>query len=339
VHSLALFRPKGGRLLTLVASCVASVLLYLLIFGFVVSRPLVVGEVGDLMDYKLAYARETQGPKIFVLAGSNARFSHSCAVIEELLHRPCVNGGIAYGIGLDWLLDSFQPYIHAGDIVYLPLEYGQYSVGRTAMITGVDAAYRFRYEKKGLLARGPDGIVRAAFMYDLPTLLHSIAEMTLKSFGVKRRVGIDSLDKQGDEVGHDDQQAKPYEAFVNALAFEPPNPTTLMANPEGQQAVLSAFLDWCKAHQVIALGGLPTMFDDRRIDDRIVALLRDFYASHGAGFVELENRSQYPRHDFFDTAVHLREAAQIIHSKRIADSLANIIDHDRQLPNRSERPD
>jgi hypothetical protein len=309
------------RLLALLFACGASISLYFCIFGVLVARPLVIDEIGQLMNYKLAYARQAHDPKIFVIAGSNARYSHSCAVIEAHLRRPCINAGIAFGIGLDWVLDNFRPYIRPGDVVYLPLEYEEYSVGRASMLTGADAAYRFRRDKLSLLARGPDGLIRAAFSFDLPVLIHSLGEMALQAAGVRRRVGVYTLDKQGDEVGHTDEQAKPYEPFIQALPGVQPNSRTLLDNPEGQQSALAAFLEWCKANGVVAVGGLPTVFDDRRIADSSVNLLRDFYARHKAGFVELPNRSQYPRGEFFDTHYHLRQRAQVAHSEMVAEAL------------------
>ena len=309
------------RLLALLFACCASLLLYFCIFGALVARPLVVDEIGQLMDYKLAYARQAHDPKIFVIAGSNARYSHSCAVIEVQLGRPCINVGIAAGIGLDWVFDNFRPYMRPGDVVYLPLEYDQYSVARASMLTGGDAPYRFRRDKLGLLARGPDGLIRAAFSFDLPVLINSLGEMALQTAGVRRRVGVHTLDKQGDEVGHTDEEAKRYEPFIQALPAVYPNSRTLLDNPEGQQSTIAAFLEWCKANGVIAVGGLPTVFDDQRIADSSVNLLRDFYARHKAGFVELPNRSQYPRGEFFDTHYHLRERAQIAHSEMVAEAL------------------
>ncbi len=87
----------------MLAACALSVIAYLLLFGFVVSRPLVVDQISQFMDRKLAYADSTGHPKIFVVAGSNARFSHSCAVLEAALHRPCVNmaGAWRYGLPAD----------------------------------------------------------------------------------------------------------------------------------------------------------------------------------------------------------------------------------------------
>jgi hypothetical protein len=309
------------RLLALLFACGVSISVYFCIFGALVSRPLVVDEVGKLMNHKLAYARQAHDPKIFVIAGSNARYSHSCAVIEVRLRRPCINAGIAAGIGLDWVLDNFRPYMRPGDVVYLPLEYDQYSVGRSHMLAGGDAAYRFRHDKLSLLARGPDGLIRAAFSFDLSVLIQSLGEMALQAAGVRRRVGIYTLDKEGDETGHTDEQAKRYEPYIQALPSVYPNSRTLLDNPEGQQSALVAFLEWCKANGVVAVGGLPTVFDDQRIADSSVNLLRDFYARRNAGFVELPNRSQYPRGDFFDTSYHLRQRAQIAHSEMVAEAL------------------
>lgn len=313
------------NLFTVFGACCASVALYILLFGFAVDRPLVIDEIGTLVDQKLAYARSFSGPKIFIMGGSNARFSHSCAVLESRLHRPCVNMGVARGIGPDWLLSVFEPTMHNGDLVYLPLEYEEYGVSRAAMYARADAAYRFRHDKLSLLSRGPEGMLRAAFMFDLTTLLNSLGEMGLYAVHFHRRADVTTLDRQRDEIGHDDARAAAYESAVAAAVYSLPAPADLLANPDGEQQVLGGFLDWCHANGVTAIGGLPTTFDDVLVSDRIVQLLREFYAAHGAGFLELPNRSQYPRTDFFDTSYHLRERAQLAHSVLIADALKPLL--------------
>src|SRR4051812_28386358 len=106
------------QFLSLLAAAVLSLAVYLLLFGFVVSRPMVVDQVGTFMDKKLSYARATRHPKLFVVGGSNARFSHSCAVLEASLHRPCVNMGISGDVGLDWTLEKTRNQLASGDLVY-----------------------------------------------------------------------------------------------------------------------------------------------------------------------------------------------------------------------------
>ena len=61
-----------------------------------------------------------------ILAGSNGPYSHRCEIIEPILRMPCVNGGVAVGIGLDYLFARWQKALHSGDILYLPMEEAQY---------------------------------------------------------------------------------------------------------------------------------------------------------------------------------------------------------------------
>lgn len=309
---------------SLVAACAISVLFYFLLFGFVVSRPLVIDQISDFMAKKLAYADATRHPKIFVIASSNARFSHSCAVLEAELHRPCVNMGIAGDVSLDWTFDKVQPRLAAGDLVYLPIEYGTYSRSRVQMMTGMDAAYRFRHDKMSLAKRGPEAILRAAFMFSLPTLLHSVGEMGLDAAGIQRRFNLDTLNMQGDETGHDGEKALPYLGVIRDAQEELPT-AALLDNPDGAQAAIAQFLDFCRDHGVTAVGGLPTIFDDEQVPDSAMAELKDLFARHGALFVAIANRSQYPRSDFYDTGYHLRQTAQQQHSRLLADALRPLL--------------
>ena len=313
------------RILRLAVTCAVSLLLYFLVFGFIVSRPMVVDISQLMMEKKMAYARATGHPKILIVANSNARFSHSCAVIEQSLHRPCVNLGIAGDTGIDWTLDSARSALAPGDLVYMPIEFDIYSRSKVQMLTGMDAASRFRHDKLSLLNRGAEGVVRAAFMFGLPTLIQSLGEMGLQATGVRRRFGLDTLDMQGDETGHDDARALPYVEIIRSQPENLPDEKTLFDNPDGSQAAIVRFLDWCKTHGIVVVGGLPTIFDDIPVPANSIARLKEFYARHGAKFLVLANRSQYPRSAFFDTSYHLREPWQKRHSALLAAGLAQLL--------------
>jgi len=308
-----------------VAAGAISQMLYMVLFGFLVSRPMVVDQAQEMLEKKLAYGLATGHPKIVLIAASNARFSHSCAVLEQSLHRPCVNLGVAGDVGIDWVLDAARRILARGDLAYMPLEFDIYARPRTRLFTGMDAAYRFRYDKSSLAERGPEGVVRAAFMFSLPTLVHSMGEMVLAEAGVRRRFGLNTLDKQGDETGHDDAKAVPYLAVIRSEPENMPDNDGLLANPDGSQAAVAAFLDWCRTHGVTAVGGLPTVFNDRPIPDAPIARLRAFYGAHGAAFLVLPNRSQYPRSAFYDTNYHLRESWQKRHSALLAQELRPLL--------------
>jgi len=310
----------------LLAACIASVIGYLILFGALVSRPLVVDQVRDFMDKKLAYADATPHPKMFVVAGSNARFSHSCAVLEAVLHRPCVNMGISADVALDWTLDALRSRLAAGDLVYMPVEYDLYAHTRVQMMTGMDAAYRFRHDKASLATRGAEGVARAAFMFSLPILVQSLGEMGLKAAGVRRRFNLDTLDRQGDETGHDGAKALAYRDVIAHAGESLPPTSNLLANPAGAQQTIGDFLDWARARGVTVVGGLPTIFNDRPVPDEVIVALRTFYAEHGAAFLVLPNRSQYPRSVFYDTGSHLRQSAAEAHSRLLAQALRPLMD-------------
>jgi hypothetical protein len=307
--------------LYLMAACAISLVLYLLLFGFLVSRPLVVDQAQQMLERKLAYGRAAGHPQIVIIAGSNARFSHSCAVLEQQLHRPCTNMGVAGTVGIDWTLGSAHQILKPGDLAYMPIEFDIYSLPRAQLFTGMDAAYRFRHDKGSLAERGPEGVARAAFMFSLPTLAQSLGEMALHAAGVQRRFGLDTLDKQGDEIGHDGAKANIYLDTIQSASQRMPETETLLANPRAGAQAIAAFLDWCRAHGVTAVGGLPTVFNDRPTPDAPIAKLRAFYGAHGAGFLVLSNRSQYPRAAFYDSDYHLRESWQRRHSALLVEKL------------------
>lgn len=128
----------------LLRACILSLLLYALVFGFILDRPLAYGFLQEQIEAKLARGASVSSPKLVILAGSNAPYSHSCETIEPIIGRPCVNAGVAVGIGLDYLFARWKPLLHPGDIVYLPMEEAQYTRSRAANAVGPDAAIMFR---------------------------------------------------------------------------------------------------------------------------------------------------------------------------------------------------
>ena len=313
--------------LYLLAACTISLVLYMILFGFLVLRPLVVDQAQEMLEKKLAYGLKAGHPQIVIIAGSNARFSHSCAVLEQSLHRPCTNLGVAGTVGMDWTLDAARRILKRGDLAYMPIEYDIYSLPRAQLFTGMDAAYRFRHDMGSLTERGPEGIARAAFMFSLPTLAQSFGEMALAEASVRRRYGLDTLDKQGDEIGHDDASANAYLGTIRSASQRMPETEALLTSPRAGAQAIAVFLDWCRTQGVTAVGGLPTVFNDKPIPDAPVAKLRAFYRAHGAGFLVLPNRSQYPRSDFYDSDYHLRESWQQRHSTLLAEELHPLLSH------------
>ena len=310
----------------LACACAASLLLYAAVFAVLLDRPLSLGFLRAQIEAKLARGAAVASPKLVILAGSNGPYSHRCETIEPLLHRPCVNGGVAVGIGLDYLFTRWEPLLHPGDVVYLPLEEDQYTRSRAATAVGPDAAIMLRHDWATLVRLAPDRWLGALFAADLRGALSSLIEMGLVAtrFHDPRGETTGSMNEWGDHVGHTVALASlsvPVLAAVNPLHV-----SAAQVRAGDGTAMVVDFLAWALAHQVRVVGGLPTGFADAPIPDATVAAIAAVFSAHGGCFLLLPNRSRYPRSAFFDTPEHLNEPAQIAHSRTVAMALRDILD-------------
>ena len=306
-------------------ACAASLLLYAVTFAEILDRPLSYGFLRHEIDARLARGASIAGPKLVILAGSNGPYSHRCATIEPLLHMPCVNAGVAVGVGLDYLFVRWQPLLHAGDVVYLPMEEAQYVRDRAATSLGPDAAIMLRHDRATLARLPPGRWLGALFDYDLRGALMALIETALVAgdFHDPRAAATGESNAWGDHIGHTVALAS---ASVSVLAaMQPYHPAAAQIRDGYGTTLIAGFADWARAHGVLVIGGLPAGFADSPIPDAAVAAIHAVYTAHGALFLELPNRSRYQRTAFFDTAEHLNETWQAIHSEAVARGLAGIM--------------
>jgi hypothetical protein len=291
------------------------------VFGFMVDRPLSLGFLRHQLDAKLARAASLRGPKLVILAGSNGPYSHRCEVIEPILAMPCVNGGVAVGIGLDYLFARWQTHLHPGDLVYLPMEGTQYIRTRAATELGPDAAMMFRHDWRTLASLSPERWLAALFSFDMRAALMGPIEAALliAHFRDPRAAATGATNLWGDHVGHTADLAATSRAVLA---------TTIPYHPSAEQiragfgtALIIGFVRWANAHGIRVIGGLPTEFADAPTPEATLEAIRSVYLGNDGEFMELPNLGRYPRSAFFDTAEHLSETWQIIHSKLVVDEL------------------
>jgi hypothetical protein len=65
-------------------------------------------------------------PKMIIVGGSGAAFSIDSTQLEEAFGLPTVNMGITAALGMDFMLSEVRPYIEAGDVILIVLEYDHY---------------------------------------------------------------------------------------------------------------------------------------------------------------------------------------------------------------------
>lgn len=307
------------KLLTLVGLIALSMTVFVAVFS-VIHRPIVVGSIQKQLDYKQAYARTLASPKIVIFAGSNGRYSHRCEELTRVLDRPCVNASIAVGIGLDFLIWQWQPFLHSGDLIYLPLEYGQYRFSKTEMHGGLQNALMVHSQQRYLWSLDAQRIAAAYGSFDLSSLIHGIIEMALDHRGYKTSSSTDSLTVQGDQHNHTAALGQAYAAFLRNSVAE----ATTAPERSDTIDVLNTFLRDMHARGVTVVGGLPTVPDSVPIAPADIDRLRRLYEDAGQRFLVLPNRSRYPLSCFFDTLYHLNEDCQRVHSSLVAQGLSDL---------------
>ncbi|HQT80349.1 MAG TPA: hypothetical protein PLD10_25200 [Rhodopila sp.] len=311
----------------LLLCCAASVTLYVTAFACVLDRPLSLGALRTRIEAGLARGTAIRGSKLVILAGSNGPYSHRCEIIEPLLGRPCVNAGIAVGVGLDYLFTRWKPLLHPGDIVYLPLEEAQYSRPRATAELGPDAAIMLRHDRTTLWMMPTRRQIAALFASDLRGAVMSVIETALEDGGFQdpRAAATGSFNVWGDHVGHTAILGAGNRAALSVA--KPFHPSAAQIRAGYGSVLITDFLAWASAHNVMVVGGLPTGFADSPIPGSSLDAIRAIYRDHNTSFLELPNRSRYPRDAFFDTPDHLNEATQILHSIAVGLALARLRPH------------
>lgn len=305
-------------LIAFVITLVSGTVLYVVLFMYVLEKPLTVGITQDYILHKRSYLRSRAGgPVILILAGSNGRFSHSCEVIQKVLGRTCVNLSIAAGNNLQWQIETYQDLIHPGDVLYLPLEYESYSVD--SRFSAAEAPFIVRHDHPALLRiYSGEEQLRLLFWFDLRYAISSLGEMALANRGVTRRFSVRTLTPNGDEAGHTRERGRAYQTYVSTLrAVSIPEETWV---PKGRKD-LAGLLKTASSLHLNIIGGLPTTIDGAHLPPDSLATIQDLYTRYGGSFIKLPNNSVYPRSCFYDSVYHLNEECQRVHSLALAERL------------------
>jgi hypothetical protein len=308
----------------ILVACVTSLLLYSVAFGWLLDRPLTLGALRTRIEANLAFGQTIHRPKLVIIAGSNGPYSHRCETISRILGWPCVNAGVAVGVGLDYLFTRWKPGLQPGDIVYLPLEEAQYSRSRAVSDLGPDAAIMLRHDRATLLTLPLRRQVAALFNCDLRAAIMSLVETVLADdqFSDPRVAATGSYNEWGDHVGHTAALAALNQSELAAIV--PFHPSSAQITSGYGSVLVVAFIGWADAHGVRVIGGLPTGFMDSPLTSDELAAIRGLFRDHGAEFLETPEGGRYPRSAFFDTPDHLNETAQISHSVDVAAALARL---------------
>ncbi len=314
--------------LKVICACVASVMLYLILFNFVIKKPWSLGFVVDMYRNKVAYSNSIEGPKVIILAGSNGLYSHRCETIEKEIGVPCVNASSTAGFGIDFHLEKVKEFARPGDVVVMPLEFGAYAADDETISNSAVNPFVIEYDRELLWRFSLKRAVSALFYFDLKFLFSGLSEMVLsKVMSNGSTWNAESLTDQGDVKDHTFGKAQAHRNKITAASQSGPDAAGLKKTSLGKR-LLSEFFRWAKRRNITVVGTLPTTFKDVPLQDKALSDIGDLYREAGHLFMVLPNRSQYERDCFYDSLYHLNEPCQIIHSAELARALTNLLPHD-----------
>ncbi len=301
----------------LVRNALLAVGLYAVLFGFLLDRPLSLGPLRAELQQKASRLSRLPSPKLVILAGSNGPYSHSCAVIGQMLGLPCENAGIAVGFGLDEIFNRYDASLRPGDIVYMPMEFSQYVMSAAQYRAFADGEMLLRHDRSALLKLPPGRVAGALFCCTLADALEALVELPLARMN-RNRLNRE-YNAEGDRI--DNQLAGADHALLAAAPSSYPFTARDIETGYGTR-LIERFISRQRAKGVIVIGGWPVELASIHIRPVTLAAVARIY---GVDFLDLANKSRYPSADFFNGPEHLAQPCQFKHSIMVARALGRLL--------------
>lgn len=173
--------------------------------------------IEESIAYKQQLVQSQPSPKILVVAGSAAMFGVNSRYLEETFFRPAINLGVNAGISLPAILHSAEPFIEAGDLVLLPLEYPLYNQEEAVSSSLIHWANSHPETFLQLpLKRAFEVFVKTSFT----RILEGYRGMP-EGFTISGDYGVHNLDDRGDQLGTSlAMREQRHVDFLNSLPAE-----------------------------------------------------------------------------------------------------------------------
>jgi hypothetical protein len=290
--------------------------------------------ISDISQKKERLAAQVQGPRLLIVGGSSALFSFNAAMIEKETGIPTINLGTHAGLCLDYRLYRIEKVARPGDIVLLACEYEFYANGFAAYSENNDDY---------VLARDPDYFHHMPLPSKIDMATRIAFKRLQKGWSDRRKPeviepptsppysvytpitpGIDCLDDNGDEVFNVESAKPPWKAE----SFDRLIPELVDGLPSDSTdgfGVLSAFLDWAKAHHIKVLATFPAaVYQPEYVGPngrKAVETINRFYTSHCVPVIGNAREMMLPIEQFFDTMYHLTHEAALNRTARFIPEL------------------
>jgi hypothetical protein len=274
--------------------------------------------VYDAYQHKMAAAKKITGPRVLIVAGSNALFGIDSKQLEAYWHRPVINLAVNAGLGLPYILNISKQLARPGDVILMPMEYGLYLDDGSPNAQIIDQIF----------ARDP------AYWQQLPILQRLNFAGSLSpdrwlqgllhwpdSAVVAGTYGAHHLDARGDQTHSAASDRTP--ADLAAVKAEKTRHYGVKAQKEkGGWAIIAAYAKWAR-QQRVCLIAVPSalLYHDHYDQDDQERVFYDSVADKviavGIPYVGVPRQFMYPADWFFDTDHHLHNAARKQHTAKL----------------------
>ncbi|MCH8621924.1 hypothetical protein [Undibacterium sp. TS12] len=271
--------------------------------------------VFDAYQHKIQAAQRSAGPRVLIVAGSNALFGINSGMLEDYWHKPVINLGVNAGLGLPYILDVSRRLAKPGDIILMPMEYALYLDDGKANSQIIDYVMARDLDYWRSLPRTEQ--LRFAAGLGADRLLHGLRHLPDGPV-TSGTYGAHHLDARGDQTHSSPAERTP--ADIAAVQASKAWDYAHRANTEtGGWSSMAAYAQWARANQ-ICLIAVPTVllhhnkYDANPEDRAFYAQLPQRLGKLGIEYLGKPRDFMYPVNLFFDTDHHLQDWARDKHT-------------------------
>lgn len=318
-------------LLLLPLSCAASV-------GFLIKPQFSKLFTAELYD-KVERLDSIKEPKIVIVSGSSAAFGLNSKLLEDTLGMPVVNFGLYASIGTKAMMDLSRKSIRKGDIIVLAPEMDSQLL---SLYFGADSLWQ--------ACDGHFGLLMRLSRDDAPAMLGAYWKFAASKFRYSRGTPLEPTGVYAksafNEYGDIDYPDRKYN--VMAQGYDPAHIIDFSPDIVSQDFIdyVNEYIEYAKKRGATVYFGFAPMNmsalrEGTEIED--IEAFEAFLAEKlKAPLLGSANGYIYNEAYFYDSNFHMNEAGVILHTRRLALDLADVlggIKVDIAKPDKPIKPD
>ena len=314
----------------LIGGFLLSALLWKGALNYVVDKPVSNAIFSQsIIDTKIEAASSTselQGPRIFLVGGSNVAFGLDSHQIEKEIGMTTINFGCIAGIGPEIVLSSMMPTLRNGDNIIFAWEYGLYRFERRHNdITYMNLLFG---PQSQLLTRYPKiDQVYLSLVLPIKHFRESVAihfNPIVESDIFRCSWKFDSRGNVRSNLGNlttkKELEEKPLSAITKKFSIS-----------SQTKEILSTFIKHCMDHEISIFAAWPNLYNHSSYQNNPVVrknlkVIEDFWTGHQIPILGKAEDGMMPAEFFYDTFYHLNAKGVSHRTSKLIEDLSLMLE-------------